>query len=350
MKTKYYYMLVIYPDPRATTVALFKNTVLQFLITIDGIKMRNSDISDRVAKILDILQYNNIDCNIVDAIVGRGGLTRGLESGIYSVNRKMVEELLSKKYGYHESNYGAILAFEIGQHISKPAYIVDPVTLDELDAIAKVSGLPGVQRQSFFHALAQKTAARRAAFTLGKEYEECNFIAAHLGVGVSVGVHRRGKVVDVNNAINESSFSIERAGRLPVRRLIELCYSGRYQKEQLIKKIEEESGIYAHLGTKDIGTVDKMIRNGDKKARLILHAMVYQLAKEIGAYATVLQGDIDGVVVSGPHLRSKIIPQLLREYVSYLGPIFIYPEEIEVSGLAEKAYELFMGEEVAKEY
>ncbi|MCD6081915.1 butyrate kinase [candidate division WOR-3 bacterium] len=287
----------------------------------------------------------------LSAIAARGGLLKPLISGVYRVNRRMLDDLSSMKYGAHASNLGAILGVEIGQPYNVPVYIVDPVVVDEMEPIAKVSGLPEIERKSIFHALNQKYVAHIAAEELGKHYEECAFIVAHMGGGISVGVHKDGRVVDVNNALNgEGPFTPERTGTLPVWQLIELVLSGKYTREQLWKKIVGQGGMVAYLGTNDLREVKRRIEAGDNEAKLIYEAMAYQIAKEIAAGAAVLKGKIDAIILTGGLANEQDFVDLIKERVDFLAPVKVYPGEREMEALAYGVLRVLRGEIDAHEY
>ncbi|MBC7194519.1 MAG: butyrate kinase, partial [Caldisericia bacterium] len=287
----------------------------------------------------------------ISCIVGRGGLIKPVESGTYIINEKMIEDLKEAKRGEHASNLGAIIAYEIAKELKIPAYIVDPVVVDEMDDVARISGLKGIERKSIFHALNQKAVARRAAKDLGKKYEDVNLIVVHLGGGISVGAHRKGRVVDVNNALNgDGPFAPERAGGLPTQDLVDLCFSGKYTFDEMKKKLAGEGGLVSHLGTNDAREVEKRIENGDSYARLVYEAMAYQVSRTIGEMAAVLKGEIDAIVITGGIAYSKMLVDWIRERVSFLGKILVYPGEDEMEALALGALRVLRKEEEPKIY
>jgi len=283
--------------------------------------------------------------------VGRGGLLRPIASGTYRINEKMLEDLRSGAMGEHASNLGGLLAYGIAGNLSIPSYIVDPVVTDEMKPVARISGMPEIPRISILHALNQKAIARKAALDLGKKYEKLNFIVAHLGGGISVGVHYKGKVIDVNNALNgEGPFTPERSGGVPVGSLVELCFSGKFSKDEMMKKVKSKGGLVAYLNTNDVREVLKMINQGDKKAKLIFEAMAYQVAKEIGAGATVLKGQIDAIILTGGIAYNNDFVNMVRDRVSFLSLVMVYPGEEEMLSLCEGALRVLKGEEVEKLY
>lgn len=287
----------------------------------------------------------------LDAIIGRGGLLKPIEGGTYEINEAMLEDLKSGFRGEHASNLGGILAYDIAKDLNIRSFIVDPVVVDELQDVARISGLKGIERVSIFHALNQKAVARKHAKSLGKKYEELNLIVAHLGGGVSVGAHEKGKVIDVPNALNgEGPFSPERAGGLPVGQLIELCFSGKYTKEEIKKMIVGNGGIVSYLGTNDAREVSKRIKEGDKEAELIYYAMAYQVSKEIGACAAVLKGNVDGILITGGIAYDEEFTSWIEERVKFIAPVTIYPGEDELAALAQGGLRVLKGEEEAKIY
>ena len=284
-----------------------------------------------------------------DAVVGRGGLLAPIPSGTYAVNGEMERDLREAKRGTHASNLGGLLALRFASLSHCPAYIVDPVSVDELSDVARISGAPEIERTSLVHALNQKAVARKAAAKLGKRYEDCRFIVAHLGTGVTLGVHLGGRIVDVSGAKSDGPMSPERAGGLPPDGLIELCFSGRYTQAELRRKLLGGWGLVSYLGTRDLREIFKMAA-ADAHARIVLEAFVYQLAKGIGEFAAVLDGDIDAIVVTGGMAYSQRLMEMLLKKISFLGRVEIFPGEDEMEALALGALRVLRGEERAKNY
>ncbi len=283
--------------------------------------------------------------------MGRGGLLKPIEGGTYQVNDRMLEDLRAGLLGEHASNLGGILAFEISKAIGKKSFIVDPVVVDEMQDLARISGLKGIERKSIFHALNQKAVARKYAKSIDRKYEELNLIVAHLGGGVSVGSHEKGRVVDVPNALDgEGPFSPERAGSLPVGDIVNICFSGKYTKEEVKKMLKGNGGIVSYLNTNDAREVEERIDKGDEDARLIYYAMAYQVAKEIGASAAVLKGKVDGIIITGGIAYDKKFTSWIEERVSFIAPVIVYPGEDELTALAEGGLRVLRGEEEAKIY
>lgn len=355
---KNYKILVVNPGSTSTKVALFSNEQLLFDKKIEH---SNEELyifhkiidqyEFRLNIILSFLKEKSIDHSALDAVVGRGGLLNPISSGTYRVNDKMLEDLRKGVSGEHASNLGGLLAHGIAEKLSIPSYIVDPVVINEMKPVARISGIPGIPRISILHALNQKAVARRAALDLGKKYEKVNFIIAHLGGGISVGIHCKGKIIDVNNALNgEGPFSPERSGGVPIGALVELCFTGKFTEDEIMKKIKGKGGLVAYLNTNDVREVIKMIGQGDKKAKLILEAMAYQIAKEIGAAATVLKGQIDAIILTGGIAYANEFVDLIKDRVSFLSLVMVYPGEEEMLALCEGALRVLKEEEVEKIY
>ena len=355
---KDYKILVINPGSTSTKVALFSNEQLLFDKKIEHSSEELSvfhkvidQYEFRLNIILSFLKEKGIDYSTLGAVVGRGGLLKPIPSGTYRVNEKMLEDLRKGVSGEHASNLGGLLAHGIVENLSIPAYIVDPVVIDEMKPIARISGMPEIPRISILHALNQKAVARKAALDLGKKYEKVNFIIAHLGGGISVGIHCKGKVVDVNNALNgEGPFTPERSGGIPVGGLVNLCFSRKFTNDEIMKKIKGKGGLVAYLNTNDVREVVKMIGQGDKKAKLILEAMAYQVAKEIGAAAIVLKGQIDAIILTGGIAYANEFVDLIKDRVSFLSLVMIYPGEEEMLALCEGALRVLKEKEVEKIY
>lgn len=356
--SKDYKILVINPGSTSTKVVLFSNEQLLFEKKIEHSSKELSSFNKIIDQyhfrqdiILSFLKEKGINLSTLNAVVGRGGLLKPIASGTYRINEKMLEDLRRGVMGEHASNLGGLLAYGITENLSIPSYIVDPVVIDEMKPVARISGMPEIPRISILHALNQKAVARKAALDLGKKYEKLNFIVVHLGGGISVGIHCKGKVIDVNNALNgEGPFTPERSGGVPVGGLVELCFSGKFTKDEIMKKIKGKGGLVAYLNTNDVREVVKMIKQGDKKAKLILEAMAYQVAKEIGAGATVLKGQIDAIILTGGIAYNNEFVNMVRDRVSFLSLVMVYPGEEEMLSLCEGALRVLKGEEVEKIY
>jgi butyrate kinase len=351
-------LLVINPGSTSTKIAVFKDEKIFFEETLRHSVEELSKYEKifdqhefRKDIILETLTKNKIDINSLTGIVGRGGLLKPIEGGTYEVNEKMIEDLKIGVQGEHASNLGGIIAYEIGQELGIKAFIVDPVVVDELKDVARISGLKEIERRSIFHALNQKAVARRHAKSKGKRYEDMNLIVVHLGGGISVGAHQKGKVIEVANALDgEGPFSPERAGSLPVGDLVKLAYSGKYTYEDMKKMIKGNGGIVSYLNTNNTIEVAKMIDDGNEYAELIYYAMAYQVAKEIGSIAAVLKGKVDGILLTGGIANDKTFTSWIEERVSFISQVYVYPGEDELTALAQGGLRVLKGEEKAKKY
>lgn len=355
---KKYRLLTINPGSTSTKIAVFDNEKLVFEKTlrhsseeISKYKKISDQFDFRKNVIENALNEGGVKISELDAVVGRGGLLKPIEGGTYIVNDSMMKDLNIGILGEHASNLGGIIAKQIGDGVSIPSYIVDPVVVDELSDVARISGIPEIDRKSIFHALNQKAIARRAAMELDKNYEECNFIVAHMGGGISVGAHEKGKVIDVANALDgEGPFSPERSGGLPVGDLIKMCFSGDYTENDIKKRIKGSGGIVAYLDTNDVREVETLVSSGDKKAKLIHDAMVYQVSKEIGSCAAVLKGKVDAILLTGGIAYSKLITTNIKDRVDFIAEVKVYPGEDEMIALAQGGLRVLRGEEEAKIY
>jgi butyrate kinase len=353
-----YRILVINPGSTSTKIAIFEDEKEMLRMTF---RHSEADLS-RFEKLADQYEYrntflvkfledNNIPLNSINAVVGRGGVLNPVPGGTYKVNDAMCDFVRNARRGEHESNLGALMAKPIADKMKVDAFIVDPVVVDELEPIARYSGHPHFERISIFHALNQRAVAREMAERMGKRYDECNFIVVHLGGGISVGVHKNGKVVDVNNALNgEGPFSPERSGTLPVTQLVETCFSGKYTKDEIKKWIKGKGGIVAYLGTNDMMEVEKRIDNKDAKAEEVFYAMCYQICKEIGADATVLEGKVDKIILTGGVAYDKRLVEYIEKKVSFIAPVEVIPGEQEMKALALGALRVLNKTEKAKEF
>lgn len=285
----------------------------------------------------------------LDAVVGRGGLLKPITSGTYQVNDRMLEDLKVGVLGQHASNLGGVLAYEIAQPLGKPSFIVDPVVVDEMEPLARYTGIPGVERRSIFHALNQKAIARLAAKQLNQPYEAVNLIVVHLGGGITVGAHTEGRVIDVTNGLDgEGPMTPERSGALPAREVIHL--TSKLDPAVLNKQIAGKGGLVAHLGTNDVRDVIARIDAGDDHAEEVLKAMAYQVAKSVGAMATVLEGKVDGIVVTGGIAYNDRFVSWIEQRTKFIAPVFVFPGEDELKALADGALRVLHHMEEAKIY
>ncbi len=353
-----YKLLIINPGSTSTKISVFEDekevfgeTIRHSSEEIGEFKHISDQQNFRKEVILKILKDNKIDIKELDAVVGRGGLLKPILSGTYKVNDNMLKDLKESIKGEHASNLGAIIANEISKSIGKSAFIVDPVVVDEMEEIARLSGIPELPRKSIFHALNQKAVAKRYARENSKNYEDVNVIVVHMGGGVSVGAHKKGKIVDVNNALDgEGAFSPERSGGVPSGDLARMCFSGKYTLEEILKKITGKGGFVAYLDTNDARVVERATLDGDPKAKMVHDAMGYQVSKDIGAAATVLNGNVDAIILTGGMAYGKPMVNLIRERVGFIAPIVIYPGEDEMLALAQGVIRVLNGEEEVKEY
>ncbi|MPM10195.1 putative butyrate kinase 2 [bioreactor metagenome] len=283
-------------------------------------------------------------------VAGRGGLLDPIAGGTYLVNDRMIEHLRRAIHGEHASNLGAILARSIGDEYHIPSFVVDPVSVDELEPESRISGISDLEYPSWFHALNQKAVARWTAQRIGKRYEDCNFIIAHLGSGNSVVVHKKGKMADGSGGRTNGPFSPERSGGLPAYPLVELCYSGKYTREEMVAKLSSRGGMYDYLGTKDAQEVERRMAAGDEQAALVYRAYVYQIAKEIAMYSAALEGKIDRIVLTGGIANSAYVVEQVTRMVGFLAPIEVIAGEFEMEALALGALRVLRGEEKAKQY
>lgn len=354
---KEYKLLIVNPGSTSTKVALFKNlhcisskSLSHSTGQLENYNTIIDQYSLRKDAILEYLSEQKINTGDLDAVAGRGGLLRPLIGGTYIINQPMLEDLKLSKYGKHASNLGAVISHEIAASVGIPAFIVNPVVVDEFEPLARFSGLPEIPRKSIFHALNQKAVGTKAALEMGRKYEELNLVIAHLGGGISVAAHKKGKVVDVNNALEEGPFSPERACSLPVLQLVDLCFSDKYTKNEIEKKLVGKGGLTAYLGTSDCRDIECRSVRGEIDASLAYEAMAYQVSKEIGACSTVLCGKVDSIIITGGLARSSILTDWIKERVSFIAPVMVYPGEDEMAALAEGAYRVLIGEEQALEY
>ncbi len=355
---KDYCVLAINPGSTSTKVAvydgdqpLFETTIRHEQEELAQFEDLNDEYGYREERIFEVLKEENIDLEDLDGVVGRGGLVKSIPAGTYYVGEKMVEDLKCGVQGKHASNLGGMIAYAISKDLDIPSFVVDPVVVDELESVARITGDPGCKRRSIFHALNQRAIAHRASAEMGKKYGECNFVVAHLGSGITVGAHRKGKVIDVTDAIGGvGPFSPERPGFLPDVHVVDLCFSGKYTYEEMKKKFVSEGGLTAHLGTKDIEEVLEMIASGDEYAKLVFEAMAYHTAKEIGAFATVLDGEVDAVLLTGGGAYSEKLVNMIQKKVKFIAPVSVYPGEDELRALVEGVLRVLRHEEDAKIY
>ena len=354
-----YLILAINPGSTSTKVAVYYNDKLvkektlrhlrEELSQFDGI-IEQKDFRKQV--ILDFLKDHDYELKDIDVFVGRGGMMKPLKNGgTYMVSKEMIDDLSSGEYGYHASNLGAIIADDFAKVYNRPAYIVNPVCIDEFEDVSRVSGLKLIERRSVFHALNHKAIAIQYAHDIGKKYQDLNLIVCHLGGGISVGYHKKGRVVDVNNALGgDGPFSPERTGTIPTYPLVDLCFSGEYTKEEIKKLLVGHGGLVSYLGTHDARVVEQRIMDGDLEAKLYYDAMAYNVVKEIGALYFAASGKIDAILITGGIAYSDYFIQYLKEHIDPILPIKVYPGEDEMRALVDGAMRVLLKEEKSQVY
>lgn len=352
-----YKILAINPGSTSTKIAVYTNERSEF----EQVIRHSTDEIKQFVKIYDQYEYrlqlvekalkeHEINVSELSAVVGRGGPLKPMASGTYSVNDIMAQDLKVGVQTEHASNLGGLLARGIANQAGIPAFIVDPVSVDEFEPLSRITGLPEMSRRSLFHALNLKAVAHRVAKDLEKDYNSLTFILVHLGGGISIGVQRGGRMIDVTNPNDAGPFSPERAGGLPTHELVKMCFSGNYTLDDIKKKLVGNAGLVAHLGTNDGREIEHRIEEGDTHAALIYEAMAYQIAKEIGAMATVVCGKIDGIVLTGGLAHSKKLTTMIQDRVTFISQVLIYPGEDELQALVEGALRILRGEEQPKIY
>lgn len=350
--------LIINPGSTSTKVACFeddkmlseiqirhaKEDLAEFNNVADQFQLRLQAIDEWIASL-------DIDMHALDAVVGRGAPLCPLEGGAYAINAQMLQDLQSARFSNHASNLGAIIADHLAKRYNVPALISDPITVDNFSNIARVSGIPEIERKCRVHALNIKEVCRREASKLNKNIDELNFVGVHMGGGISVASVAQGKIVDVNDALlGMGPFSPDRAGAMPIGGLVELCYSGEFSKDELITKLSKKSGLQAYIGTADLQEAEKLIDKGDTKAELYFKAMAYQIAKEIGVAAVVLKGKFESIILTGGMAHSKRLIDEITKQVSFLGKVVVIPGELEMEALASAGLRFLQGKEKLKEY
>ncbi len=351
-------ILAINPGSTSTKIAIYENEECIYKKSIrHSTEIINSfdhifdQFEFRKSAILNTLKNAEISIDSLDAVVGRGGMLKPIEGGTYEVNDSMIEYVKKAPRGEHASNLGCVIAKDLADSVKKPSFIVDPVAVDEMEDIARYTGMPEIKRQSLFHALNQKAVALKASKTLKIDYKELNLIVAHLGGGISVGVHKYGRVIDVNNALDgDGPMSPERSGSVPIGPLYKMALSGEYTLKEIKNKNYGNGGLVAYLGTNDGFEIEKRIQDGDHQAKFITEVMCYQIAKEIGACATVLEGNVDAIVITGGLAYDKFIVENITKRVNFISQVLVFPGEDEMEALALGALRILKGEETSKTY
>lgn len=352
-------LLIINPGSTSTKVAVFEdeNQILSHNVKHSAQELHQykriiDQYEFRLKHLMDYLDEVKLNLNEINAVVGRGGFLRPLQSGVYEVNDNMLNDLRQSLNGEHASNLGAVLAHEIAGRIPGcKAFIADPVVVDELQEVARISGLPQFPRRSAFHALNHKAIARKYAKDTGTTYEKLNLVVAHLGGGISVAAHKRGRVIDTNQALDGfGPFSAQRAGTMDAGALIRVCYAGIFEQEEMQKLLVGHGGLVAHLGTNDLRAAYKLAQNGDLHARLILEAMAYGVGKEIGAMLAVLEGKADAVILTGGMAFNELIVNYITKMIHKMCKVVVYPGEDEMWALATASLRVLRGQEQPREY
>ncbi len=350
--------LIINPGSTSTKIGVFEDESLLFEETlrhsIEEIAQYASIVDQKDFRkniIINLLKEKNFDINSLNMVVGRGGMLKPIPGGTYEVTDELLNDLKIGKQGQHASNLGGILAREIGDSIGVPSFIVDPVVVDELCNIARYSGVPELPRTSVFHALNQKAVAKRYAKENNKAYDSLRLVVVHMGGGVSVGAHENGNVIDVFNALDgDGAFSPERAGGAPSGALIKMCFSGKYTEKEIYKKFVGNGGFNAYVGSNDMRDVEKMVNNGDMKAKEVREAFIFQVSKDIGSMACVLKGKVDQIIVTGGIAYDKAVVAGLKEACEWIAPFTVYPGEDELLALVQGGLRIINKEEEAKKY
>ena len=352
-------ILAVNPGSTSTKFGLYRGDEIIFVESISHssdelaeYKKISEQFSFRKELIMEELDKRKVPISDIKAVVGRGGLLKPIESGIYEVNEMMKRDLASGEMGEHASNLGGLIADDIAREIpGSQAFIVDPVVVDEMHDVARLSGHPLVQRKSIFHALNQKAVARTYAESVNKEYEELNLVIAHMGGGISIGAHMKGRVVDVNNALNgEGPFSPERAGSLPAGQLVKLCFSDKYSEGEIMKMLTGKGGMVAYLDTNDFREICKRAAEGNKEARLVQQASSYQVGKDIAACAAVMKGEVDAIILTGGMAHQQAHTDFIREMVGFIAEVIIYPGEDELKALSHSGLLALNNRIQVKEY
>ncbi len=351
-------ILIINPGSTSTKFGIFTGGEMKINVSVkhDDAELRKfptiwDQYDYRKDALLGFLRDNNLSMEEIDAIACRGGNVKPLPGGIYRLCPKMIADMKSGIYGGHPINVGGLVAFDLGNQYNIPVLTADPPMTDELCTSARYAGIPQIARTSSFHALNQKATARKIAGELGRKYDEVNLIVTHLGGGISVGAHNKGKIIDVNNALDgDGPFSPERAGSLPAGDLVKLCFSGEYTKAEILKLLTGGGGLYAYLGTTNVIEIEKRIAAGDRQAAEVFEAMIYQVAKEIGACAAVLEGEVDAIALTGSLVYSERLLTSLKRKISFIAPVYLNPGENEMEALADAAMRYFNNEEALSVY
>jgi len=357
-ENRVFHILVINPGSTSTKISYFEDdreleseSCMHSTEDLKGFERVCEQVDYRARFVQQFLEQRGIETEKLDAVSARGGLLKPVESGVYRVNQYMLDDLLSARYGEHASNLGALIASKIARNACCPAYIADPVAVDEMEEVARVTGLPEIERKSIFHALSQKSVGREIANRIGRAYEDCNFIVAHMGGGISVGAHRKGKVVDVNNALDgDGPFSPERSGGLPAGQLVRLCAEGIFSKDEIFRKLTGEGGLVAHRGSNSFSDLRKDADGGDEHAKLLYDSLAYKVSQEICKHGATLCGEVDRIILTGGMAKDFQFIEQIRERVRYLAQVEVIPGEREMQSLALAALGVLRRKIKEKEY
>lgn len=352
------FILAVNPGSTSTKVSLFslqgEETTRIIRHETDELKSFKGIMSQRLFRkehILSFLKEKEVVLNDLQAVVGRGGLLKPISGGTYYVDKEMLDDLKAERYGSHASNLGAVLAHEIAEKAGVDAYIVDPVVVDEFEEVARVSGLKGIDRRSVVHALNQKAVARTALKKIGKDYSDCSLIVAHMGGGSSIAAHRQGKMIDVVNGLDgEGPFTPERTGGLPLHDFAEMILKNNWTLAEVKKKLAGQGGMWSYLKETDLRRILEQIEAGDSESELLLDAMTYQIAKAIGEMATVLEGEVDMIILTGGAAYSSAIVALISKRVGWIAPVVVHAGEMEMKALFEGVLRVMNGSEQVKQY
>jgi len=350
-------ILVINPGGTSTKIAVFEDAKelfsRSFVHSAEDLRPYTTVFEEfpyRLKFIENVLLEAGYGLDTIGAVVGRGGLMKALPGGTYNTSESMINDLRNKINGEHSSNLGAVLAKHLGDKLGKPSFVVDPVSVDEFDDISRITGLHDLEYSSWLHSLNHKAVCRRVAKEMGGSYNDFNFIVAHLGSGISIVPHCKGKMLDGSGGRTNGPFSPERSGGLPAYPLIQLCYSGKYTHDEMVRKVSFEGGMYGYLGSKDVREIEERAVSGDAKAKLILDAFFYQISKEIAMYGATLCGKVDRIILTGGITHSTLLREEVQRRVGYLAPIVYIPGEMEMEAMALGVLRVLSGQEKAMEY
>lgn len=352
-------ILVVNPKDKVTQIAVFDNFQLLYINNrrhtaeeLRAFKTVYDQVEFRRDVVFRELQNNHFDISQVKMVISRGGLIKPVHSGIYEVNEALRFDLLNSPIGIDIINIGGLVADAVAAQIDgAKALIADPAVVDEMQDIARITGVPGVERKSIFHALNQKAVAKLYAESLKKNYHEMNLIVAHMGNGTTVGAHHKGKVIDVNQGFEgDGPFSMIRCGSLPLSDIVRMCSEEKMAKEEILALLTHQGGINAHLGTTDITEIENRIKDGDRHAILIIEAMAYQVSKSIGEMFVALKGEVDAILLTGDLAHSEFVVNVIRKHVDRLGQVIIFPGDNEIQAMASNALRVIRGEIEISEY